>query len=165
MKDRIKELRKKRGLSQTDFANRIEISRSALSKIESGENKPSDQTIKLICNEFSVNKEWLINGTGEMEVLPPDEDMAYIESLISDKSNPLYGLVIKVMKTYNALDENNKKVIKSFAQSLLQDNSDPTVEEAEAEYIKNCSGSARRKDSAASNSTDVTDDDKKVSNC
>lgn len=77
MKDRIKKIRIDVGLSQTDFAKKISVSRSAICKIESGENYPSDQTIKLICSEFSVSEEWLRTGNGEMFVKKTkDEEIA-----------------------------------------------------------------------------------------
>jgi transcriptional regulator with XRE-family HTH domain len=66
MNERIKRIRNSLNISQTDFAQRLSISRSAVCKMESGENYPSEQTIKLICNEFSVNEEWLRTGKGEM---------------------------------------------------------------------------------------------------
>ena len=65
MNERIKAIRKKLGLSQTDFAERIAISRSALAKIESGENRPSERTQLLICDKFGINREWLQTGQGE----------------------------------------------------------------------------------------------------
>lgn len=66
MKDRIKAIRNAKSLSQVDFAKKISVSRSAVCKMESGENSPSEQTIKLICKEFDANEDWLKNGTGEM---------------------------------------------------------------------------------------------------
>lgn len=66
MNERIKLVRIKKSLNQTDFAKRLSISRSAVCKIESGENSPSEQTINLICKEFNVNSEWLRTGKGEM---------------------------------------------------------------------------------------------------
>lgn len=66
LNERIKLVRVKKSLNQTDFAKRLSISRSAVCKIESGENSPSEQTINLICKEFNVNSEWLRTGKGEM---------------------------------------------------------------------------------------------------
>lgn len=67
MNNRIKELRLYLGLSQEAFGKRIKIQRSSVSKIETGENSPSDQTISLICKEFNVNEEWLRTGKGGYE--------------------------------------------------------------------------------------------------
>lgn len=66
MNERIKKIRNSLNISQTDFAQKLSVSRSAICKMESGENYPSEQTIKLICNEFSVNEDWLRTGNGEM---------------------------------------------------------------------------------------------------
>lgn len=66
MNERIKKIRNSLNISQTDFAQKLSISRSAVCKMESGENYPSEQTIKLMCGEFSVNEEWLRTGKGEM---------------------------------------------------------------------------------------------------
>ena len=66
MNERIKAIRNAVGKSQTDFAKELSVSRSAICKMESGENYPSEQTIKLICSEFNVNEEWLRTGNGEM---------------------------------------------------------------------------------------------------
>ena len=66
MKDRIKAIRNSKQLSQSEFAKKISVSRSAICKMESGENLPSEHTISLICKEFWVNENWLRNGVGEM---------------------------------------------------------------------------------------------------
>lgn len=65
MNQRIKELRNKMGLSMEKFGARIGLTRSAISKIESGSN-PSEQTIISICREFNINEDWLRFGKGEM---------------------------------------------------------------------------------------------------
>lgn len=79
MNARIKEVRKALGLTQKEFAERIQIGNSSLSKIEKGINNPSKQTIALICKEFSVNQKWLEDGTGDMITLPYDFQKTYAE--------------------------------------------------------------------------------------
>lgn len=64
--ERIKTVREKAGLSQTAFAAKIGVSRSAVNKIESGENNPAERTIRVIASEFNVNYDWLTKGEGEM---------------------------------------------------------------------------------------------------
>lgn len=65
LKDRIKQVRTDNRLSQTAFAKSLLVSRSAICKMESGENEPSDQTKELICRTFGVNKAWLEEDKGE----------------------------------------------------------------------------------------------------
>ena len=54
MNDRIKSLRKTLGLSQREFGKKIGISDTAVSKLESGERNPSEQTLLSICREFNT---------------------------------------------------------------------------------------------------------------
>ena len=84
MNERIKAIRKKLGLSQTDFAERIAISRSALAKIESGENRPSERTQLLICDKFGINREWLQTGQGERLRRAACDELPGASALASD---------------------------------------------------------------------------------
>lgn len=64
--DRIKELRLALGLNQQEFGARIGIKVSAVSYLESGKSRLTESNAILICREFNVNRDWLLNGTGEM---------------------------------------------------------------------------------------------------
>ena len=66
MGERFKQLRKKLGLSQIEFAKRLGLTRGAISNIEAGKVQPKPLLIDLICSTFRVNKEWLFSGTGQM---------------------------------------------------------------------------------------------------
>lgn len=70
--ERCKAIREHYNLSQRAFAERLSITGPSIAHIESGKNNPSDQTLRLICQEFRVNYAWLKDGTGEM-LLPEDE--------------------------------------------------------------------------------------------
>lgn len=65
MKNRIRKIRTDKHLSMEKFGERIGITRSSVCKLENGENNPSEQTIRLICQEFSINEHWLRTGEGE----------------------------------------------------------------------------------------------------
>ena len=66
MNERLKELRKKLGLTQQEFADRLKIKRGAIANYEIGRNVPIDAVLSLISREFGVNLEWLRTGDGEM---------------------------------------------------------------------------------------------------
>lgn len=51
---RTKELRKALGLTQQEFADRLGITRAAVSKYDIDATDPSDAVISLICREFIV---------------------------------------------------------------------------------------------------------------
>lgn len=118
MKDRIKKIRTDAGLNQTDFAKKLSISRSAVCKIESGENNPSEQTLKLIQADFSVNENWLRTGEGEPYMPPGDDRAGYISDLLEGKDDEFYDMVVQVVKTYSDLDEKSKAVLREFAKKL-----------------------------------------------
>lgn len=67
MESRLKEARKKRGLTLREVADQIGISESAVSNIERGRNKPSGSTLALFCQKLHISESWLRTGEGEME--------------------------------------------------------------------------------------------------
>lgn len=66
MKERIKELRKSLGVSQTKFGELLGITLSAVQKWEMGVSVPNNAAIKLICEKCGVNETWLRTGAGKM---------------------------------------------------------------------------------------------------
>lgn len=66
MKDRLKLLRRKEGLNQVDFGERIGVLGTAVSRWERGDRDISDMAIRSICREFGVSETWLRTGEGEM---------------------------------------------------------------------------------------------------
>ena len=64
MNERIKALRKRLGLTQQAFADRLKIARGNIGAYEVGKNAPSDAVISLICKEFNVNEISLRTGEG-----------------------------------------------------------------------------------------------------
>lgn len=73
MNERIKQVRIASHLTQDKFASTIGITKSSVSLLESGKNNPSDQTIKLICSEFGVRREWLERGEEPMYMEQVDD--------------------------------------------------------------------------------------------
>ncbi len=66
MKDRIKAIRKDKKMSRQAFADTIGISISTLDSYEYGRRVPLTPIINTICDKFSVNKSWLVDGVGDM---------------------------------------------------------------------------------------------------
>lgn len=66
--NRIKCIRKSENLKQLDFANRVLVSASYISKVESDKEIPSEIFTKLISLEFGISYEWLKNGEGDMRI-------------------------------------------------------------------------------------------------
>lgn len=66
MNKRLRALRKHLALSQKAFAEKIGITDSGLSNLESGKRNLTEQMIVSICREFNVNRAWLVEGIGDM---------------------------------------------------------------------------------------------------
>lgn len=66
MNERLVMLRKELKLTQSEFAKKIQISRSHLSGIENGSKSFTERVVSDICREFDVNRTWLETGKGDM---------------------------------------------------------------------------------------------------
>ncbi|WP_243111222.1 helix-turn-helix domain-containing protein [Acutalibacter sp. 1XD8-33] len=62
MADRIQSLRKARGLSQEELAERLGISRQAVSKWESGQSMPELDKVTALSDCFGVTTDYLLKG-------------------------------------------------------------------------------------------------------
>ena len=60
--EKLQELRKNRGLTQEELAENLYVSRTAISKWESGKGYPSIDSLKAIANYFSVTIDDLLSG-------------------------------------------------------------------------------------------------------
>nr|DAF72085.1 MAG TPA: helix-turn-helix XRE-family like protein [Caudoviricetes sp.] len=116
MNGRIKLIRKTLGISQRDFGKKIGISDTAVSKLESGERNPSEQTLKSICREFNVDYFWLTEGA--------DVDMFMkLPNTLMEKLSERYNLNKKsqmVLKTYLEAPEGEKEAIENFLTTLAE---------------------------------------------
>ena len=120
LENRIKELRKKTGLNQADFGKRIGITKSSVSKLELGENSPSEQTLMLICKTFGVNEVWLRTGEGGSDNMFVKIDPEDRYSLSLGKLTIEENQFIKNAINYLADAEPEKlKIIEDFMKSCL----------------------------------------------
>lgn len=100
--ERIEKVISLSGLSNSEFADRIEVPRSSISHLLSGRNKPSLDFLMKIKAEFpKYHWDWLIYGSGEMEeqnkaeqqvekkVVPTTASLPDLFSLIGDEE---YGV-------------------------------------------------------------------------
>lgn len=83
--ERIKEVRKKSGLTQQKFAERIGLKRNTIGNYEINLIEPSDRTITDVCREFDVRESWLRTGEGEPFVEKSREEniSAFVGSILS----------------------------------------------------------------------------------
>lgn len=124
MKDRILKIRKVVGLTQKDFAVKLELSQNFVWMIENGNRIPSERTIADICREFNVNRHWLETGEGEMfNSLDREKEIAMFFRKVSKHPDTeldqfRQNLVIALAK----LDESEWEVIAGIAAKLAAQN-------------------------------------------
>ena len=120
--DRIRKIRTDAGLSQLGFAQTLSISRSAICKLESGENKPSEQTLAIIQKHFLVNADWLRTGIGEPYT--SEDSRSCILRLLARTDDELISLLIRLLKTYDQLDMTEKAVLRKFVKNMATKSQD-----------------------------------------
>ncbi len=143
--DRIKKLRTiylkeklKTKLSQGDFGHKIGLTKSAVSCLESGRNNLTDQTAKLICQEFNVNEDWLKNGVGYPFIkIDKDKDIEeWVNKVMNGRPDNFQKRLLAVLTT---LKEDEWKFLEQKARELLADENNknssneimPNLEESE----------------------------------
>ena len=130
MNERIKALRKHLKISQDVFGRRIGITGASVSRIESGENEPSPQTIAFICKEFDVSESWLRNGVGNMFKASSGE----AERLVKKFSFP--EIVGKLLTVYEGLNEGQQEAVLEYAQRFVASMIDSDSIEAKVESYR-----------------------------
>ena len=66
LSEKIIRIREENGLTQEQMAERLFVTRQAISKYERGLSCPSLDVLRLLCKEFNVNMDDLL-GIGEKE--------------------------------------------------------------------------------------------------
>jgi len=127
--ERIRELRKNHlKISQTAFGERLGVSRSVINNIESGVLARPDQKlslIKLMCKEFSVREEWLLEGKEPMLV---ESDTFSLDEFA--KSQGATDFEIEVIKAYFKMSPDiRQQVISHFKKCLSLTQADNSAQE------------------------------------
>ena len=76
LNDKIWVCRKKAGLSQEALAEKIGVSRQAISKWETGEAAPEISKLPLLARTFGVTADWLLDDEAEFEEDAPEEEVS-----------------------------------------------------------------------------------------
>ena len=118
--ERIKEIRRSSGLSQTDFAERLGTTRGVITNLEGEKTSPNDPFIKLICREFNVNEDWLRTGDGEMkQKLTRNQEIAeFMASIMRDPDDAPRKRFISIV---SKLDVEEWQLLEDIAKKWAED--------------------------------------------
>lgn len=96
--ERVKRIRKEKDLTLEKFGEKVGVTKQTISRIENGINSLTDQMVLSICREFSVNEEWLRNGTGEPFIqVTPYEKTHNRFGYIMENSSPSKKAALSVL--------------------------------------------------------------------
>lgn len=120
MKDRIRALRKTKGLTQLEFATELGMKQNTIATYEMGRAVPSDPTISNIVRAFNVNEVWLRTGAGEMFTpVTRDEQIAqFAAEVISEEGSFRHRFVSMLAR----LSEDEWAVLEKMAVAMAEKN-------------------------------------------
>lgn len=121
MKDRIKQVRKNSGLTQTAFGEKIGVKGNTVTGWETGIRTPSDAVINSICREFNIDETWLRTGEGEMfQPVSRDEEIASFMGDIMRGEDPDFRR--QLISVLARLDVSEWKLLEKMALKLAEEN-------------------------------------------
>lgn len=101
MKTRIREAREALGLSREKFAEGLGLgSRGRIENIELGRVEPDDAFVRLICQVYKINYDWLTTGEGEMFRGPDTREQEisrFVGEALADESDDFRAQLLHVL--------------------------------------------------------------------
>ena len=85
--DRIQSLRKIKGISQEELADKIGVTRQSVSKWESEQSTPDIEKIILLSEYFEVTTDYLLKGIENVESTKAKKDIAPIFNIVATTLN------------------------------------------------------------------------------
>jgi transcriptional regulator with XRE-family HTH domain len=115
MSERLRFLRKDiLGLTQEDFAKRIDVSTSNIGGLEIGRTNLTERVIKSICAAFGANEEWLRSGIGE-PILNSEKHLLYQLKEYFD----LDDIDIDIVMTYVRLPLKYREIFRNYIKLII----------------------------------------------
>jgi transcriptional regulator with XRE-family HTH domain len=126
-KDRLKELRAAKGLSQRALADQIHISSSSIGMYESGQRQPDFETLEKIADFFNVDADFLLGRKDTtmryVEVRPDGQPGEYYDDATVAKVAEMLRTNPEARATFDALSNMKQEDI-DFVQKLIERMSD-----------------------------------------
>ena len=94
--ERIKELRKAKGLSQNSLSEKVDIETKHLSRIEVGKSYPSLDTLQRIAKALEADLKDFFDFTPEMT---REQCLKRISTLLKNASSSELSLILRLIKT------------------------------------------------------------------
>ena len=114
--ERIKQLRKKKGISQSELAEVIGVKNNTVSNWERGTRKPDFEALNLLSDYFEVSFEYILGSSDKEEarVKPTQDELDQLA--LSALADDLYDN----MKKYCQLSTKSQKMIDALINATYQ---------------------------------------------
>ena len=114
--ERIKQLRKKKGISQSELAEVIGVKNNTVSTWERGTRKPDFEALNLLSDYFEVSFEYILGSSDKEEarVKPTQDELDQLA--LSALADDLYDN----MKKYCQLSTKSQKMIDALINATYQ---------------------------------------------
>ena len=119
--ERIKDVRNSLGLTLEKFGEKLGVTKTAISRIEKGERRLTEQMTKSICREFSVDYMWLTTGEGEMFVESDDDFFERIDRIMAGENESRKNMIKTLLYASDADIEAFDRLVDYYI-SLRADN-------------------------------------------
>ncbi len=97
--ERVKYIRKEKGLTQEEFAKGLGLTRIVISNIELKKVEPKENFLDFVCKVYGVNREWLYNEEGDpFKTSTPSQKMtAFVGELVADEEEPFKRQMVELL--------------------------------------------------------------------
>lgn len=113
--ERVKLIRKSKGMTLEKFGEKIGMKKNSLSQIENGKNSLTDQTALSICREYNVEYLWLTTGEGEMFCNPDTDAKTKIDYIMSGTTSFAKDTFLR----FSRLDDKDWEDLERIMNKLL----------------------------------------------
>lgn len=112
--ERIKEVRKTVGLTQSEFGEKIGIKGNTVTNYEADRREPQEVTLKAICDKFGIRYKWLKYGDGKMTAEVGNDVLSIINQILSSEDETTK----QVFRAFANFDERDWQTIKKMIDNL-----------------------------------------------
>ena len=135
MNERIRAIREKSGLNQTDFGARLGVKQTTIAGYENGTRTPIDAVLLTICREFHVNENWLRTGRGDPYIqLSRDEELAQFFGNVMKGEDPDFRR--RLLSVMSRLTTDEWALLEQMAWKLVDELRQDSGQEASSEEGK-----------------------------
>ncbi|MBE5910920.1 helix-turn-helix domain-containing protein [Pseudobutyrivibrio sp.] len=115
-KERIKDLRLKKGFSQQRLADLLEVNKQTISQYERGVRFPTKENLEALCDAFNVTSDYLIGREDVSPVLLTGDELALIDMIRNTDS----AISVPLARKISLLNEAQLEQLSAMIDVMFQ---------------------------------------------